>query len=181
MSIRMVSAYKQDMPDGSTLINLTREIDEQDGSIRVDKYQFPYEIFDIRAAEYGIDRNEDFRELVDIVMYEVELTNAETSLLWDMPTIEDARREYCRSVAAVKWTHDGIGEPPGEQDSMVREWLNQNCSNDRELRELIASQRDVNREITAKRRERPIDPTSVDSARLMKARVRDQLRGNITP
>lgn len=200
MAIRMLDVEFRTEPNGAVMCWMTREIDHPDGTTGLDIYSFPAEIFDIRSAEYDIPR-EDMDTLLEVIMYECELSSAESQVLWYSDDVAQARELYLDAIARKRAEHDvrkdtrpaaarkaarqaadAVGKAAEELDDAaaarrVRERLEQRCSDDAELRELIVQRREIFRASAAgrRRRARPVDPTTVPDTEPLKAQLRAQL------
>lgn len=86
-----------------TLIEVQREMTLSDGSVVSGKHVFPSDTLEWRAAEYGIDPK-DLDTLLDIVIHEPFINEPEqaVALLYDAPSIEDARDRHLARINEVK-------------------------------------------------------------------------------
>ena len=85
------------------VIDVQREMELADGSIIRGKHAFPVDTLEWRAAEYGIDPA-DLDTLLDIVLHEPFLGEPDQPdmLLYDAPTVEEARAYHLARIDAVK-------------------------------------------------------------------------------
>lgn len=85
------------------IIEVQREMVFADGSAIKGKHAFPADTLEWRAAEYGIDPA-DLDTLLDIVIHEPFLPEPDQPdlMLYDAPTIEDARNYHLGRIRAVQ-------------------------------------------------------------------------------